>query len=215
MSQENQVFKLYGNFKSGNVYKVSLALHMLKKEYQEVQVGLGPNSSSQSAEYKAINPLGQIPVLEVESGKFISQSNAILWYLAQDSDLLPADHYQQAVAMQWMCFEQYELEPNLAWSRWICHLMNQANERAEDLQKYHAGGYRALRFVEQQLAKTAFITGDKLSIADICLFAYIHNCHQGQFSLAEYPLITAWLEKVKAQPNFFPMEKQFEQFDYA
>lgn len=206
--------KLLGNYKSGNVYKVSLALHLLQKDYQEVQVGLGPDSESTSPEYLSINPLGQIPVLETEDGQPLAQSNAILWYLAQGSDLLPTDGFLQAKVMQWLCFEQYELEPNLAWSRWICYLKKAPKQYAEELRKYHAGGYRALSFVEQQLTLTPFICGAQITIADISLFAYTHCCDQGGLSLDAYPALQLWVESIKELPHFLPMSEQFAQFDY-
>ncbi len=208
------MLKLYGNYKSGNVYKASLALNLLHKTYQEVQIGLGPNTESESPEFLAINPLGQIPVLATESGEYISQSNAILWYLAQDTDYLPSSALQQAKVMQWMCFEQYELEPNLAWSRWICYLKNQASERADDLKRYHQAGYRAMNIIEAQLAVSSFIVGPDITIADIALFAYIHNCDQGGLSLTNYPLIRNWIDRIKAREGFVPMSEQFSQFDY-
>jgi glutathione S-transferase len=208
------MIKLYGNYKSGNVYKVSLILHLLGKEYQEVQIGLGPNTESQTDEFRAINPLGQIPVLETEDGQYLWQSNAILTYLAQGSELMPDDPFEQAQVMQWLCFEQYELEPNLAWARWICHIGKKSTEMAEDLKRYHSAGYGALDVVEQQLEKSAFIASEKLSVADVALFAYISSCHQGQFDLENYPAINDWLKRIKALDNFFEMAEQFSQFDY-
>lgn len=208
------MLKLYGNYKSGNVYKASLALNLLHKTYQEVQIGLGPNTESETPEFLAINPLGQIPVLATEDGKFISQSNAILWYLAQGTSYVPDSAFQQAKVMQWMCFEQYELEPNLAWARWVCYLKNQATERADDLKRYHQAGYRAMDIVENQLAATPFIVGANITIADVALFAYIHNCDQGGLSLANYPAIRDWIARIKAVDGFFPMSEQFSQFDY-
>jgi glutathione S-transferase len=179
-----------------------------------VQIGLGPDTESQSGEYRAINPLGQIPVLETEDGRFICQSNAILWYLAEGSPLLPAERFQQAIVLQWMFFEQYELEPNLAMSRWICHLKNLATERAEELTQYHAGGYRALDIMEAVLADSTFIVSNSCSVADIALFAYTHNCDQGQYSLKAYPGINAWIKRIQAMPGFLPMSEQFSRFDY-
>ncbi len=208
------MIKLYGNYKSGNVYKVSLALNLLGLEYQEVQIGLGPDSESQSAEYKAINPLGQIPVLEVEGEGFISQSNAILYYLSKNTSLFPEDRFAQAKVMQWLFFEQYEFEPNFAWARWITHLMGLENERKDDLAKYHRQGYAALSVLENQLIDNQFIAGDFLSIADVALYAYTHNCEQGGFSLEKYPAVSQWLARIGAAPGYFPMSKQFEQFDY-
>ena len=208
------MLKLYGNYKSGNVYKVSLLLHLLGRPYQEVQIGLGPNTESQTSEYLAINPLGQIPVLETNDGKFISQSNAILWYLAQSSEWATRDDFEQARALQWMFFEQYELEPNLAMARWICHLKNLAVEMRVELEQHHSKGHRALGVVEAALRDSAFIVADRPCIADIALFAYIHNCAQGRFSLENYPAIRSWIARIEALPRFFPMSRQFAQFDY-
>lgn len=206
--------KLYGNYKSGNVYKVSLALHLLGKSYEEIQIGLGPGTASQTPEYQAINPLGQIPVLETDDGNLICQSNAILWYVAQGSDLLPKDGFQQAVVLQWMFFEQYELEPNLANARWICHLKNLAQELAQELEGYHKGGYRALGVVEARLMSSIFIASERFTIADIALYAYIHNCTDGRFSLELYPNIRRWINNIHSMERFFPMSEQFSQFDY-
>lgn len=207
--------KLFGNYKSGNVYKVSLALNLLGIPYEEVQVGLGPGTESRTPEYLRLNPLGQIPLLETEDGRYIWQSNAILWYVAKGSKWLPENPYEQAIVMQWMCFEQYELEPNLAWARWICHLQKVANERRDELRRYQDSGYRALDIVEQQLKQTRYIAGNKATIADIALFAYIHNCEDGQMSLANFPHIRLWVNEIQSHSNYFPMSKQFEQFDYS
>lgn len=209
------MLKLYGNAKSGNVYKVSLLLHLLNREYEEVQVGLGPGSDAESLEFRAINPLGQIPVLEAEDGTVIAQSNAILFYLAKQTPFFPESAEQQAMVMQWLFFEQYELEPNLAWSRWICYLMNRKEEMADELEKYHRAGYRALDTVEAELLRRPHIASTEASIADIALFAYIHNCHQGGFSLENYPAIQGWIERIRSLKGFFSMEAQFSRFDYV
>jgi len=196
--------KVYGDTRSGNCYKVQLVCSLLDLDYQWVDIDILAGDT-QSAAFLKKNPNGKIPVVELEGGETIAESNAIINYLAHGSALYPTDPLPQARVQQWQFFEQYSHEPYIAVARFINKYLGLPEEKAEEYASKQAGGHRALRIMEEQLARTRYMAGDSCTTADISLFAYTHVAGEGGFSLSGYPRIGAWLERVAAQPGFRPM----------
>ncbi|MCD5974742.1 MULTISPECIES: glutathione S-transferase family protein [Pseudomonas] len=198
------MYKVYGDYKSGNCYKIKLMLNLLGVEYHWVPVDI-LKGETQTAAFLEKNPNGKIPVLELEDGTCLWESNAILNFLADGSQYLPSEPRLRTQVLQWQFFEQYSHEPSIAVARFIQFYLGLPEERLEEYRSLHKAGYRALAVMEQQLKRTPFLVGDHFSIADIALYAYTHVAHQGGFDLTPYPGIEQWLERVKAQPGYVGM----------
>jgi glutathione S-transferase len=195
------MIKIYGMKSSGNCYKLQLALEQLSIAYEWVDVN-STQGETRTPEYLAKNPNGKVPLLELEDGRCLAESNAILCYLAEASVLLPSDVWQKAQVLQWLFFEQYSHEPYIAVARFIKKYLPANHERYADLPRLHERGYQALDVMEQQFGKFDFIASSHYSIADIALFAYTHDAAAGGFDLSNYPKLQAWLARIKAQPKF-------------
>jgi glutathione S-transferase len=200
LSQRKAMYRLYDFLPSGNGYKVRLLLNQLEIPFERIEIDIRMGGS-RSAEFLQKNPNGRIPVLEIEPGVYLSESNAILIYLSQNTDFLPADRLDYAYVMQWLFFEQYSHEPYIATSRFWMTILDQADQYRKELLQKLEPGYAALGVMEQRLAKHPFLVGDRYTIADIALYAYTHVAHEGGFSLDKYPGIQAWLDRVQAQPS--------------
>ena len=185
--------KIYGDSQSGNCYKVLLACALLQIEHDWVHIDILANETQTSA-FLAKSPNGKIPVLELENGETLSESNAILNYLCEGSAFYPADSWARAKIHQWQFFEQYSHEPYIAVD----------NRKSEYLAKQE-GGLKALHVMEQQLTSTPYLTGEHPSGADISLFAYTHVAHEGGFSLKAFPSIEQWIGRIKSLPNYIKM----------
>jgi glutathione S-transferase len=192
--------KLYDYLPSGNGYKVRLLLAQLGIRFELVEKDI-VKGETRTPEYLAKNPNGRIPLLELEDGRRLAESNAILYYLADGTPLLPIDRFARAEALQWMFFEQYSHEPYVAVARAWIHLFGKREEWAEKLKEKHERGYQALFVMENHLATRAYFVGDSYSIADIALYAYTHVAEEGDFDLARFPNVRAWLARVTAQPR--------------
>jgi len=194
------MYQVYGDRRSGNCYKVVLMLHLLGLEYRwhEVDILAG---ETQSEAFLAKNPNGKIPVLELEDGTCLWESNAILNFLADGTPFLPSEPRLRTQVLQWQFFEQYSHEPYVAVARFIQLYQGLPAERREECEVCLVRGYKALRVMEQQLQRTPFLVGEDYSIADIALYAYTHVAHEGGFSLDDYPAIQAWLARVATQPG--------------
>ena len=197
--------KVYGDIRSGNCYKISLILALIGQRATWVDVDI-LKGDTQSAEFLALNPNGKIPVLELDDGSILTESNAIVYYLAKDSDFLPDDHLARSIVLQWQFFEQYTHEPAIAVARFIRFYQNMPETRRDEYRRCVEKGYKALDVMELQLNKSPFIAGISASIADISLFAYTHVADQADMSLSEYPAINAWLKRVNTLPGFVAME---------
>ena len=198
------MLRLYDNHLSGNGYKARLLLAHLGRTYERIEVDI-LKAETRTPEFLARNPNGRIPVLELEDGTCIAESNAILYYLAEGSPFLPADRLGRALTLQWMFFEQYSHEPCIAVARhWIQHLETTEAQRAQ-LPDKHAGGRAALAVMERHLGGSEWFGGDAMGIADFALYAYTHVADEGGFDLADYPAVGAWLARVAEQPGHVPM----------
>ena len=196
--------RVYGDIQSGNCYKVKLLLELLgiEHEWQHIDILAG---ETKTPAFLQVNPNGKIPTVQIEDGRFLAESNAILTYFAEDTPLLPEDKYQKAKVMEWLFFEQYSHEPFIAVARFIEKYLGLPEERKAEYVSLQEGGNKALGVMEKQLATSPYLAGDELSIADIALYAYTHVAHEGGFSLQQYPHIQAWLEKVSGHPRYVGM----------
>ena len=199
------MFTLYEFASSGNCYKLRLAMAQLDIPFQRIEKDI-TRGETRSAEFLAINPNGRIPVLVTPDNRVLPESSAALWYLARDSKLMPEDPFQQAQVLQWMFFEQYNHEPNIATSRYWIHVLGEQEKYAEALAEKQQKGHDALAVMETHLSDRDFFVGRDYSIADIALYAYTHVAGQGGFSLDAYPAIRGWLERVKRQQGYVAME---------
>jgi glutathione S-transferase len=200
----NNKLEVYGDSRSGNCYKVKLVCAELGIPYRwrEVDILAG---DTRTPEFLALNANGKIPLLVLDDGRCLPESNAILCYLADGSELCGDTAFERASVLQWMFFEQYSHEPYIATSRFIMQYLGNPPDRQADLRAKHVPGHKALGVMEQQLGKSPFIAGDRFTLADISLFAYTHVAEEGGFDLAGYPSIRRWLERVAARPRYVPM----------
>jgi glutathione S-transferase len=198
------MLRLYDYLPSGNGYKARLLLTQLGIPFERVELDI-LKGETRTPEFLRKNPNGRIPVLETEHGELLAESNAILFYLADGTPFLSDNRWEQAQVLQWMFFEQYSHEPNIATSRfWLQHF-DLTDERRVALEQKQALGYAALDVMERRLTGRTFFVGDRYSIADIALYAYTHVAHEGGFDLDRFPAIRAWLERVRTQPGHIPI----------
>ena len=189
--------KIYGDIQSGNCYKIKLLTSILEIDHEWIEVDILANET-QTDEFLEKNPNGKIPLLELNDGRCISESNAILNYLAEGSDLSSEDAYQKAKILQWQFFEQYSHEPYIAVARFISKYLGLPEERREEYQSKQAGGHKALKVMEDQLSTTDYLVSDKMSISDISLYGYTHVASEGGFDLSKYPAIQNWINRIQS-----------------
>jgi glutathione S-transferase len=196
--------RVYGDVWSGNCYKVKLALTQVGLPFELVPVDI-MKSESRTPAFLAKNPNGRVPTLELDDGTCLAESNAILWYLGEGTPLVPAQRLERAQALQWMFFEQYSHEPNIATSRYIIRYLGNPPEKKAALAARVEPGYAALGVMETHLKSRDWFATGQYSIADIALYAYTHCAGEGGFDLARFPAIRAWLARVELQPLYVPM----------
>ena len=198
------MLKVYGDYRSGNCYKVKLMLHLLGREYQWLPIDI-LKGETQTAEFLAKNPNGKIPVLELEDGTFLWESNAILNFLADGSEFIPNEPRLRTQMLQWQFFEQYSHEPYVAVARFIQLYQGMPEVRREEYEVCHVRGHKAFRVMEQQQQRTPYLVGEQYTLADIALYAYTHVAHEGGFDLSGYPAINAWLARIASHPRHVTM----------
>lgn len=196
--------KVYGDWRSGNCYKVGLLLSLLERPYEWIDVDV-LGGETRTAQFRAKNPNAKIPVVELDDGRTLWESNAILFYLAQGTTFLPQDPWLQAQVLQWQFFEQYSHEPYIAVARFINIYLGMPAERKAEFEDKQVGGYQALDVMEAQLHKHSFLVGDRFSVADISLYGYTHVAGEGGFDLSRYPAIQAWIARIEALPGYRAM----------
>ncbi|MCP5199011.1 MAG: glutathione S-transferase family protein [Gammaproteobacteria bacterium] len=195
---------VYGDIHSGNCYKVKLLLTQLgiAHTWEHVDILAG---ATHTPEFLAMNPEGRIPLVRLDDGRLLAESNAILNYYAEGSPLLPADRYLRALVLQWQFFEQYSHEPYIATPRYIVRYLGNPPARQAELAERRPRGYAALNVMEHHLAGADFFVGGHYTIADISLYAYTHVAPEGGIALDDFPRIRAWLARIAAQPGHLPM----------
>jgi len=198
------VITVYGFSTSGNCHKLRLLLDQLGREYRWIEIDSSAGDT-RTPEYLAKNPNGKVPMIELEDGRILVESNAILYWLAEGTPYLPNDGWQQAQALSWMFFEQYSHEPYIAVARFIRGWTPVDSPRRAELPKCHLRGHQALAVMERHLSSQTWFTGPDYGIADIALFAYTDVAADGGFELASYPAIRDWLARVRMTPGFVSM----------
>lgn len=190
--------KLYDYLPSGNSYKIRLLAAYLGLTYDWVNLDI-IKGETQTPDFKDKNPAGQIPLLELDDGRHIAESGAILYFLAEGTPYFPASAFDQAKCLQWMFFEQYKHEPSIAVARFIRHYAMEA--RQSELPALTTKGYAALDVMEAHLARRLYFVGSGPTIADIALYAYTHVAGEGGFDMGGYPNILAWLDRMSDHPQ--------------
>lgn len=196
--------KIYGDYYSGNCYKVALLCSHLALPHEWVAVDILAGETH-TDDFEAKNPNGKIPALELADGRVLCESNAILNFLADGSALLPSDQFARAQVLQWQFFEQYSHEPYIAVARYINKYLGMPDDRRAEFDAKQSGGHKALAVMDKQLAETDWLVADRFSIADISLYAYTHVAEEGGFDLSQYPAVSAWLARVAALPAHVSM----------
>ena len=197
------MIRLYDYLPSGNGYKVRLLLTQLAIPFERVDLDI-VHGATRTSGFLAKNPNGRIPTIELDDGRTLAESNAILWYFAEGTSFVPEDRWARAQVLQWMFFEQYSHEPNIATVRFWLHT-TMTDERRMLLPGKRAAGYAALDVMERHLASHAFFVAERYTIADIALYAYTHVAAEGEFDLGRYGAIGAWLDRVRTQPRHIPI----------
>ena len=198
--------KIYGDINSGNCYKIKLLLELLEIQHKWKHVDT-LKGDTQTENFLVVNPNGKIPALELPNGDSISESNAILNYLAEGTAFLPGDKWLRSKVLQWQFFEQYSHEPYIAVARFINKYLGLPVEREGEYKSKQKGGNKALLVMEQQLARTSYLVGESYTIADISLYAYTHVAHEGGFDLSAYPGVRKWLSRIEAHPRHVTMQQ--------
>ena len=194
------MLKLYDFLTSGNCYKVHLLLAQLGIEYERIE--LPRDGGTTSPEFRAINPLGKVPVLAIGPGRRIDESAAILFYLAHGTRFLPDDAFARAEIVKWIIFEQRSVLPTLAVARYLVSMAGKPPGERATLERAQKGGGEALAHLDRHLGGRDWAVGDSYSIADTALYAYCHLAEVGEVPLAPYDGVCAWLARVEAVPGY-------------
>jgi glutathione S-transferase len=201
------MLRLHDSLSSGNGFKVRLLLAQLGIPFERIEYDLD-KAETRTPAFLATNPNGRVPTLELEDGSFLPESNAILWYLAEGTPFLPEGRRERARVLQWMFFEQYSHEPNIATVRfWIMHQVAPTPLIELSTVAKRKQGEAALGVMEGHLATRRFFVAERYTIADIALYAYTHVAGEGGFDLQPYPHVRAWLDRVAAQPGYIPITR--------
>ena len=195
---------------SGNCYKVRMTARQTNTPIELLEYGLH-DGSTRTPEYLAKNPNGRVPMLEFEDGRFLPESGAIIWHLAEGTKLVPESKWDRAQALQWMFFEQYSHEPYVAVARFWLKFADEAElaKKQHLVPEWHAKGNAALGVMETHLAAHDWFAGNRYSIADIALYGYTHSAADGGFKLSDYPAVTRWLTRVTEQPGYIPLSEKW------
>ena len=194
------MYRVHGMAMSGNCHKVRVTLDVLGLAYQWTEVDM-LKGATRKPDFLAMNPNGKAPVLEIEPGTYLAESNAILCYLADGTRLMPAERLAKARVLQWLFFEQYSHEPYIAVARFLRKLHPDPESQRAIADSKMAGGYRALEVMENHLSRAAFFVAERFTVADIALYAYTHAAGDGGFDLERFPAVRAWLDRVSTQPG--------------
>ncbi len=202
------MYTLYSMRRSGNCYKVRLALAQLDIPHELVEIDI-LKGETRTPEFLTKNPSGHVPLLRVADNRHIAESNAILWYIAGHTPLVPNDRADRAEMLQWMFFEQHSLEPNIGAAYfWLTLIKGGRDLQQHALEDWMQEGYRALGVMEKHLTRHDFFAADTYTIADIALYAYTHVAHSCDFDLSQFPAVRSWLARVADQAGHIAMESE-------
>lgn len=192
---------------SGNCYKIKLLMRFLGIEHKWIHIDILA-SETHTEEFKRMNPNARIPVIELGDGKYLWESNAILNYLAENTEFLPQHKYERAKVLQWQFFEQYSHEPYIATARYINKYLGLPKEREAEYHSKQVGGHKALAVMEKHLIENKFFLGASTTIADISLYAYTHVADEGGFDLSGYVNIQRWFRDFESIPGYLKMARE-------
>jgi glutathione S-transferase len=200
------MWTLYDFLPSGNGYKVRLTLRELGRPfaYREVDILEG---ESHEPWFLAKSPVGQIPVLELDDGTCLSESTAILFYVAEGTPLLPGDRLSRTRVLQWMCFEQTHVDGVISRARFRRLYPNVVATRPEEFEQWWEEGAGALRVLNAHLASREYLVDQRFSIADIALYAYVHCAEEGGFDLSPHSALRSWLTRIESRPAYIPLDE--------
>ncbi len=204
------MINVYGFSPSGNCHKLRLLLAHIGREHHWIETD-SAHGATRTSEYLAKNPNGKVPMIELDDGRVMVESNAILCWLADGTPFFGGDAWQRAQTLSWMFFEQYSHEPFIAVARFICGWTPIDSRRRAELPKLHERGHQALAVMEKHLATNEWFSATGYGIADIALFGYTHCADEGGLDLETYPAIRCWLDRVSAQPGFIAMPPYAEE----
>ena len=196
--------QVYGDTQSGNCYKVKLLLSLLGVDHEWVHVDILAGQT-RTSDYLKLNPNGKIPLLKLDDGRLLAESNAILCFLAEGTPYLPNERFARAKVLEWLFFEQYSHEPYIAVARYIAKYLGLPESRRTDYESKQTGGHRALAVMEGQLATTPYLCGSRITVADISLYGYTHVADEGGFDLGRYPALLSWLRRIQSTPSYVGM----------
>ena len=196
---------LYNSQVSGNCYKVRLLFAHLGIDYEREEVDVVDRSKRPQL-LGGKNPALRVPTLVLDDGRPLAESGAILWYFGEGTRFVPDDRYERAQVLQWLFFEQYDLEPAIAVVRFLVAYAKTADSHPELVEQRTKQGYRALEALERHLGGRSFLVGETMTLADIGLYAYTHVAEEGGFSLEPSPAVRAWQARVAAEPGHVPMD---------
>ncbi len=202
------MYTLYSMQRSGNSYKVRLALAQLQIPHNLVEIDI-LKGESHTPDFLAKNPNGQVPLLEIRPGQYLAESNAILWFLAEGSHLAGATTIDHARVLQWMFFEQHAIVPNIGAAYfWLCLVKGGRDLQRHALDDWMEEGTRSLNILDKHIGSHRFFAGDRFTIADIAIYSYTHLAEQSEFDLSPFSALREWHARVEAQPHFVPMEER-------
>jgi glutathione S-transferase len=197
--------RLYNSQHSGNCWKVRQILALRGLEYERIEVDVVDRSGRPEL-LGGKNPALRVPTIELDNGEYLAESNAILWYFGDGSPYVPSEPLARARVLQWMFFEQYELEPTIAVARFWIAVLGEPEKYASELESKWRGGNRALAALDGHLDGRDWLVGDEFTIADISLYAYTHLAEEGDFDLGRFPHVQTWIDRVAAVPGYVPLE---------
>lgn len=198
---------LYATLGSGNCFKPFLLMKHLNIPFRTIAVDVLKGETRKAA-YLGINPNGTVPYLVLDDGRGIGESNAMLWYLAEGSQLIPQDAFSRAKMLQWMFFEQSGLEPFISPARFFISILPNGREgREDDIAAWQERGRKGLTLLDAHLRDSKFIVGDRYTIADIGVFGYTHLADEGGFDLANYPAVQDWIKRVEDTDGYVPISE--------
>jgi glutathione S-transferase len=204
------MYTLYSMQRSGNCYKVRLALAQLGHAYDLIEVDI-LKGETHTPDFLAKNPNGQIPLLQIAPDRYLAESNAILWYLAENTKLVGDDPLARAAVLQWMFFEQHAVLPSIGAAYFWLSLVKGGRELQQHaLDDWMEEGQRSLNVLNKHIAQHRFFAGDRYTIADIALYAYIHLAEEIEFDLKPFPALRAWLARVADEPRHVRMHEPLQ-----
>jgi glutathione S-transferase len=199
------MFRLFNYQNSGNCYKIRLLMAHLGIEFESVQVDI-LKKESRTEEFLKTNPNGRVPVLQI-GDRFLPESNAALWYLAEGTAFIPNDRFERAQVLQWMFFEQYSHEPYIATVRYWISILKSKEVYLDEIKERTPLGYAALDIMERHLNDNNYLVANRYTIADIALYAYTHVAEEGEFDLSSYKNIREWFKRIQTQKGYVPISK--------